>query len=68
MIETNNDYVKRIISEIKNRLIGKNVGTKRAVLVVFKYKEKVKEFHESPEFKNLNYLFYQLSSNYFFSI
>lgn len=47
------EYFIKLENEISNRLVGKNPGTKRAVLVFFESKKKLMEFYESSAMNNL---------------
>ncbi|ETO06880.1 hypothetical protein RFI_30511 [Reticulomyxa filosa] len=44
------DYFIALEKEIEDRLVGKNIGTKRAVLVFFETKKQLMEFYESSNF------------------
>ena len=50
LIETEQNHYKMIAQEISQRIVGQNMGTKRAVFVVFESKHELKNFLNSDAF------------------
>ncbi len=51
MLEADQNFKKILAREIKDRLVGQNVGTKRAVFVVFETSGELDEFLSSGEYQ-----------------
>jgi len=49
-VESEANHFKVIVHQINQRMVGQNVGTKRAIFVVFESTNELKQFYDSEEF------------------
>lgn len=50
LVETEENHYKMIAQTTRQRIVGKNEGTKRAVFVVFENKQELYKFYNSDAF------------------